>query len=97
MTGDPWFWSLSALAAAWVRLMTFGVVFVVASGVIGLLLGDAVGRVVVLPWVALATVVWLRLAFAMGNYWQSRQGWAWRERFSVWHWRAIGRLILHPE
>jgi hypothetical protein len=97
MTNDPWFWSLSALAAAWFRLMLLGVAFVIASGILGLLLGDTVGRAVVFPWLVLAIIVWLRLAVAMGNYWRSRQDWAWRDRFSVWHWRAIGRLILHPE
>src|SRR5437588_11672575 len=96
MRDEPWFWSVSALGAAWLRLVGVGAVVAVLSGLVGGLVGEWAGLAIAIPYLALCAAAWLRTAFAMSSYWQSRRNWEWRGRVSPWHLRVIPRLLLHP-
>src|SRR5207248_9965729 len=93
---QPWFGSVSALAAAWLRLVAVGALIAVLSGVVGGLVGQWAGLAIAIPYLALCAAAWLRTAFAASNHWQSRRNWGWHGRVSPWHLRVIPRLLLHP-
>jgi hypothetical protein len=96
MRDEPWFWSVSAVGAAWFRLLAVGVVVAVLSGVVRGLVGDWLGLTIAIPYLALCGLAWLRMGVTMSSYWRSRQDWTWRDRLSPWHLRVIPWLVVRP-